>query len=75
MTYSIGKDEKVYSSMGFTGGREDTPTAEIVPSSYHEREAKEVQLKITQNENEVILSEETLRHIAVWFSSKTMRLL
>ena len=56
----------------FTGGREDTPQLEIVPSTYYDRVSNEVQLKITQNEKEIVLSEETLRYIAVWFSSVTM---
>jgi len=72
MEYRINKDEKVYPSISLTGGREDTPTIEIVPSNYHNKESGEVQLKIMQNGNEVVLSEETLRHIAVWFSSNTL---
>jgi hypothetical protein len=52
---------------GFTGGREDTPFAEIVPCSYYRAEPGEVSIEITGR-----CSVATLSNILHWFKRNTI---
>ena len=73
MEYRINKDEKVYPFGAFTYGREDEHTfVEVIPSTYSNKQSNEVQIKIVQNHKEIVLAEETLRQMALWFSMVTL---
>lgn len=52
--------------MGFTGGDEDTPVAEIVSGRKNPRKRR---VKITQNDQAIYLSLDTLRSILLWGTS------
>ena len=60
--------EKIYMTMNFSGGREETVSASIVESNYYEKEDGEVNLVINGQ-----VSLETLKGITRWFERNTYR--
>lgn len=68
-TYSARGERKVTAkfgdSLGFAGGREDTPRAEIVRSNYYNANKNEANIRITGQ-----CSVETLRAILAWAESQ-----
>jgi len=60
-------DKEPSRKCGFTGGRENTPFAEIVPCNYYRAEPGEVSLEITGR-----LSCATLEWVLHWFKKQTI---